>query len=79
MKVAIIGTGKVGKNIGTALIGKYEVVYGSRDPAGAEVPEGADVKKQCRCSEGCRCCVYGGALLCSEASGRKHRSRESFK
>ncbi|MCL5100366.1 MAG: NAD(P)-binding domain-containing protein [Candidatus Marsarchaeota archaeon] len=44
MKVAIIGTGKVGKNIGTALIGKYEVVYGSRDPAGAAVPKGAEVK-----------------------------------
>ena len=32
MRIAIIGTGNVGKNLGAALENSNEVVYGSRDP-----------------------------------------------
>ncbi|BCS90623.1 MAG: NADPH-dependent F420 reductase [Candidatus Micrarchaeota archaeon] len=47
MKIAIIGTGNVGRALGEALIKKgYSVVYGSRDPASkaSAVPKGAEVK-----------------------------------
>jgi predicted dinucleotide-binding enzyme len=39
MKIAIIGTGPTGVNIGAALVGKegIEVKYGSREPSGAKV------------------------------------------
>ena len=44
MKITIIGTGDVGKSIGTALLKqKHEVIYGSRDPKAAKVPQGANV------------------------------------
>ncbi len=42
MEIAIIGSGKVGKSIGTGLLKSgNKVVYGSRNPAQATVPEGA--------------------------------------
>ncbi len=37
MRIAIIGTGNVGKNLGTALEKSNEVVYGSRDPKAAKM------------------------------------------
>ncbi len=36
MRIAIIGTGNVGKNLGAALENSNEVVYGSRDPTAAK-------------------------------------------
>lgn len=35
MRIAIIGTGKMGRGFATALAGRHEVVVGSRDPARA--------------------------------------------
>ncbi len=43
MKVAILGTGKVGKAIAKGLSKKHEVTFGSRDPSKADVPPGAKV------------------------------------
>lgn len=43
MKIAIIGTGKVGTHVGDALVKKHQVTYGSRDPAGKKMQNGAQV------------------------------------
>ena len=48
MKIAIIGTGDVGCALGKGLVGKHEVIYGSREPAGTKgkVPADVEVKSQ---------------------------------
>jgi hypothetical protein len=47
LKIAIIGTGNVGKAIGEALRSKgYEVAYGSRNPQSASMPQGVRVTSQ---------------------------------
>ncbi len=46
MKVAILGTGKVGQAIAKGLAGKHEVRFGSRNPSGAKVPHGAAAVSQ---------------------------------